>query len=279
VMCGVTSDHDTIQQLLGPDLVVDRTPPPAPTAVPPAPGDLWPASFQQWTFDGASDLQYVKMMVGTVPGATGYELAVQSWNGSAWVTYATWSRSTPFMKFCPYWLDHLYRFRARAKNAYGFGAWSDWSAFEYGRYTGTRPAGWGAPVPPTAPDAGTPPPPDAGAPANPPDAGTPPPADAGTPAPDAGTGGPVGLSPDDDQAFAKGGSVKLTCTAVPSASAYSFAIEYLVSGTWKAYYAYQPTANAQTFWPATATSYRFRAQAKVGGAWGPWSGFATFVVR
>jgi hypothetical protein len=67
---------------------------------------------------------------------------------------------------------------------------------------------------------------------------------------------------------------------VPSATAYSFAIDYLSSGTWKAYYTYQPTVDTVTFWPQiTATSYRFRVQAKVGGAFGPWSSYATFVVH
>jgi hypothetical protein len=294
-MCGVTSDQDTIQRLIGPDLVVDRTPAPAPTTVPSAPTDLWPTNFLQWSFDGASDLQYMKMMVGTVPGATSYEIALQSWTGSTWTAYATWSPTSPFVKVCPNPINRIYRFHARAKNAYGFGPWSDWSAFEYGKFTGTPPAGWGAP-PTTAPDAGTPPPPpspDAGTPTTPPDAGTPPPVDAGaapdsgtpvpdagTPAPDAGTLGPVGLSPDGNQSFASGAAVKLSCATVPSATEYSFAIDYLSGGAWKAYYTYQPTTDTVTFWPQiSATSYRFHVQAKVGGTFGPWSSYATFQVH
>jgi len=76
-----------------------------------------------------------------------------------------------------------------------------------------------------------------------------------------------------------GSAVSLSCSAVPSASSYRFAIEYLVSGNWTTYYTYSPVTDSTKFWPQVATSYRWRAAAVIGGVVEPYSGYATFAVH
>ncbi len=283
-MCGIGgADHDTIQRLVGPDVVIDRTPSPPPTTVPPAPVNLFPANGQAWQIiPGITD--FMKMMVDTIPAATAYQFAVESWSGSSWATYATWTVSTPYMKFSPYFANAYYRFRARAANGYGWGTWSPWSVWEYGADTGAAPdAGT-----PSNPDAGTTPGADAGpqtvdAGATASDAGG---YDAGESVVDAGAadggsppGAPTGLSPDQDQGFAAGAAVKLSCTPVASATSYRFEIQYQTGGTWQPYYTYTSSTASQTFWPQVSTAYEWQVQAEVSGAWGPASAWATFDVH
>lgn len=261
-LCGVGPDHDTMQRLRGPELVVDRSPAPAPASAPPPPSDLYPEDGQRTAYE------YVKLMAATVPGASAYELAMELWSGSRWLPYAAWTRSVSFKKVSPYRLGAFYRFRARAKNAYGWGPYSAWAAFEYGTATGARPPGFGAPPPP-GPGAGSP---DAGAL----DAGAP--ADAGSD-PDAGTGSPTALSPNGNASYFKGASVTLSCAAVAGATAYAFELEVLVGASWTPYFTYSAAAPSKTFWPQTAAPFRWRARATVAGVAGPWSGHATFTVR
>lgn len=235
--CGMGADRNVLQRVTQPTVTVDRTPPPAPTAPPAAPTGLYPA-------DGSVvSLSYAKLMASTVPGATSYDLAMESWNGSAFVTYVTWTQAKPFLKTSPYWNNHLYRFRARAKNAFGAGPWSAWSTFDFGTYTGVRP---GAPPP-------APPPP--------------PPGPSGTV--------PTGLNP--SGGLFTSASVTLTCLSVQAATRYEFAIEYGSPTSWAPYFNYVATAPATTFWPqAHGKSYRFKVRAEVGGVWGAWSDPATF---
>jgi hypothetical protein len=142
----MAADRNVMQWSAKPTVLVDRTPPPPPTGPPPAPGGLYPA-------DGSVvGLDYAKLISATVPGATSYHFSMETWNGSAVVIYAAWARVKPFIKVSPWWNNHLYRFRARAKNAFGVGPWSSWASFDFGKYTGPRPgAAPPAPAPPVTP--------------------------------------------------------------------------------------------------------------------------------
>ncbi|MEW5742455.1 MAG: GH25 family lysozyme, partial [Myxococcota bacterium] len=149
VLCGIGLDRNTMQVRTTPTVVVNRTPPPKPTAAPPAPEGLAPR--------GRTRLDYVRMMADSIPWTSSWQFAVEHWNGTKWVAYATWTQAVPSRKFWPYWLDHLFRFRARAQNAKGWGPWSDWVQLEVGTWTGARPPD-APPPPPTQPPPTQPPP-------------------------------------------------------------------------------------------------------------------------
>lgn len=248
VLCGIGLDRNTMQVVSQPAVVVDRTPAPRPTAVPPAPTGLAPS--------GKTGLDYVLMMAATIPYATQWSFSVESWDGTKWSTYATWNGTNPSRKFFPYWKNRIYRFRARAQNGYGWGSWSDYQQLEVGTWTGTRPGGEPPPQPPPQPPQPPQPPPQ------------PPPV----------AGAPTGLTPDGGTVLTSS-SVTMSCAAVTGATSYEFAIEYLVSGAWKTYYTYAPTLPRQTFYPQSKTSYRFTVRAKVNGTFTPKSNAATFEVR
>jgi len=90
---------------------------------------------------------------------------------------------------------------------------------------------------------------------------------------------PTGLRPDGGQAFANGASVTMTSSPVTGASQYEFAIEHDSGGTWATYYTYAASASSFTFWPQYPDrEYRFRMRAQNAYGWGPYSGWATFVV-
>ncbi|MBS1149587.1 MAG: glycosyl hydrolase family 25 protein [Myxococcaceae bacterium] len=249
VLCGIGLDRNTMQVVSGAPLVVDRTPVPAPTVTPLAPQGLWPA--------GQTQLSYLVLMADSIPHATGWTFQMESWTGTKWATYTAWSQSVPSRKIYPYWLNRLYRFRARAQNSKGVGAWSDWAQIEVGTWAGALPVPPIAPPPPPPPPTQPPPPP-------------PPPAPV--------AGAPTGLSPSGGAVLSTA-SVTLSCAAVTGATGYEFALEYLVSGSWRSYFTYAPAAGRQTFYPQAKTQYRFTARAKVAGAWTPASAAASFEVR
>ena len=248
-LCGIGVDKDTIQVSAQPTVVVDRTLPPDDKLPPAAPTGLYPA-------DGSVvGLDYVKLMVATIPRATGYQLALERWDGTAFRVYFTWSPADPFLKTYPTKHDSVYRFRARAKNAYGWGAWSSWSIFDYGKYSGPRPGA--APTSPTP----TPPTPTTPTP-------TPP-----SPQPSP-TGGPTGLAPDGQTVSSS--SVNLSCAPVSGATRYEFSLEYQVGGGFTPYVTYVSTKPSKLFYPQVHnTTYRFRVRAET-GTFGPWSAFASF---
>ena len=146
-----------------------------------------------------------------------------------------------FVKFYPAVPNAIYRFRARAMNAHGWGDWSGFASFDYGKYTGKRP---GAQSPPE--DGGT------------------------------STGSvPENLSPDGGTVSTA--SVTLSCSAVTSATEYQFAIESQSASSYVPYYTYTTAKTSQAFYPQTPNiGYRWRARAMVGGAYGAWSPYATF---
>ena len=232
------ADWDILQVSATPTVVVDRTLP-ADTGMPPdAPGELWPANGMVIPVD------YVKLMSATVPRGTQYQLALERYTGTTWSSYYTWSTANAYVKAYPPATPALYRFRARAQNSHGWGAWSDYVSFDYGTYTGPRPSDGGG--------GGSPPPPPPGVPGN--------------------------LSP--NGTTITGASVTLSASAVDNATSYQFAIDYNPGGTWTPYYTYTGTTPSRTFYPQTrGVDYRFRVAALVGGAWGAWSDYATFHVQ
>ncbi|MBK8995754.1 MAG: hypothetical protein IPM35_08405 [Myxococcales bacterium] len=236
VLCSVGVDKDTMQVVTEPTLV-DRSLPPAPTQPPPAPTGLYPA-------DGARvSLDYVKLMTGLVPHATQYQLALESWDGAAFKPYYTWTRVDGFQKVTPQFKNRFYRFRARAQNVHGWGAWSGYSVFEFGKSTTAPPSGTPEQPPP-------PPPPTGGG-------------DFGTLSPN----GTTHSSP----------SVTLSCAAVTNASSYEFTIETSKSDSWMPYVKYTTTGPSRTFYPQLhQTTYRWRVRALVNGAWSAPSYDATF---
>lgn len=130
---GVGADENVMQVTTMPEVIVDRTLPPDTNVPPTAPSGLYPASGT------VVDYGYLKIMSELVPRATSYQLALEHWNGSAFVPYYTWTNANAFVKVTPYFQNSIYRLRVRAMNAHGWGAWSAWSTFDYGKYVGARP--------------------------------------------------------------------------------------------------------------------------------------------
>lgn len=127
------ADWNVMQVAAKPTVIVDRSLPPDTGLPPPAPGGLYPSP-------GTVVLQdYAKLMSATIPRATSYQLALESWNGRAFVAYATWTSPDAYIKTFPVTRPNIYRFRVRAQNSHGFGPWSSYSQFDYGTYSGPRP--------------------------------------------------------------------------------------------------------------------------------------------
>ena len=240
-LCGIGGvDWDTIQVSATPTVNVDRTLPPDTGLVPPAPTGVYP-------LDGdVEHYGYVKMMSQMIPRATSYQIGLERWNGKAWATYYTWTNANAFVKNSL--VDNsLYHFHVRAQNAHGWGAWSDWSSFDYGKYTGIRPSSAPPPNPPPQP---------------PPSASV-----------------PTALAPDGN-VLVTASPVTLSCSGVTSATSYEFAIESQSGNSYIPYYTYAPTAASQTFYPAIhGVGYRWRVRAKVSGVLGAWSPYATFQLK
>ena len=238
-MCGVGgADWDIMQVSATPTVTVDRAPVADTGAAPVAPANLWPTTGMVIPVD------YLKIMAGTVPNATSYQLALERYTGTAWATYYTWTTPNAYVKVSPPKTAALYRLRARAQNAHGWGAWSDYTSFDYGTYTGPRPTD----MPP---------------------AQQPPPSTSSVPG---------ALSPDGVTITAA--SVALSCSAVTSATTYQFAIESATSSGFAPYYTYTVSGTTMTLYPQLhGVDYRFRVRAMVGGVYGDWSSYATFHVQ
>ena len=92
-------------------------PSPAPTGLSPDGGQAYPAG-------GA-----VVMSCMTVPDATRYEFAIEYLSGGVWKTYYAYTASGSSKTFYPAVHGTDYRFRVRAENAFGWGAYSAWALF------------------------------------------------------------------------------------------------------------------------------------------------------
>jgi Glycosyl hydrolases family 25 len=261
VICGYGADKNTMIVERTPDVVVDHAPPPITGTSPPAPTRLWPSLGMR------TDLEYIKLMSALVPGATRYQYALERWNGTQWLAYHTWTGVNAFRWVYPSasLRGFVYRFRARAENARGFGEWSAFAHFELGNVTGARPPE--APPPPAEPPPAEPPPEE------------PPPEEAPPEEPPPVVGAPSALQP--DGTTETGASVTLSCAQLAGATHYEFALEYEDgSGAVRPYTTYTRTGPLATFWPQIDdTTYSWRVRAKVDGAWGPWSAAARFEVQ
>ena len=250
-ICGYGADKNTMIVSEVATVVVDHDPAPVSATVPPAPERLWPATGT------VTRLDYTKLMSSVVPGATRYQFALERYTGTRWVSYYTWTTANAFRSVYPSssLLGFVYRFRARAQNARGYGEWSPWAQFDWGHVTGARPD---APPPPAEPPPPPPPPPPPEEP--------PPPAD----------GAPTSLAPDNTRVTTS--SVTLSCAAVASASDYVFSIETRdAAGVLHPYTSYQRVNPTTTFWPQVRnTTFLWRVRARSQGAWGPWSSDASF---
>jgi hypothetical protein len=244
--CGIDVDKNT--------MLVDAEPPdppgpvPADGAGPPgAPTELYPDDLQP------IETPSVRMIVNTVQsGVSKYAFQVESWNGTAWLPYYTFQNTKNAHRFNPVLKNRVYRFRARAFDASGWGAYSAWGEWAFGNPTKIPP-----------PEQLDPPP------------GEPEPEPEPEPDP---PGAPTGLTPADGSSIATP-SVTLGCAAVSGATSYAFEIESLspTTQTWGAYYTYTGTQSTRTFYPQYHDrSYRFRVRAQTNGQWSPNSNWSTF---
>jgi len=259
-LCGVGgADWDVMQVSATPTVVVDRGLPPDTGLPPAAPTNLYPVDGQTITWG------YAKVMSSTIPRATQYQLAIERWTGSAWITYYTFASADAYVKFYPQITNSIYRFRARAMNAHGWGDWSSYAAFTYGKYTGPMPPTSSTPPPSsTTPPAPTTTPPPAPTSSTPPNNNPPP------------SGVPAIVAPVDGSTISTS-NVTLSCSAVTSATSYQFAIQSQSGSNWVPYYTYTASKTSQTFYPQThGIGYRWQARAMVGGVWGAWSTYAAF---
>ncbi|MCZ6917002.1 MAG: fibronectin type III domain-containing protein, partial [Gemmatimonadetes bacterium] len=95
-------------------------PPAAPTGLNPDNGQTFPS--------GSS----VTMSSNPIADATEYEFDIEWLDGNAWAHYYTYFTATSAKTFSPAFDNKPYRWRVRARNAVGWGAWSDWATFDFG---------------------------------------------------------------------------------------------------------------------------------------------------
>jgi hypothetical protein len=94
-------------------------PPPAPTGLNPPDGATVTTAAVTLSCDAIAD-------------ASQYEFEIWYDNGGTWRYYHTYRPQAAAQTFWPVFDDTIYRWRVRAENAQGSGAWSDWAAFNFG---------------------------------------------------------------------------------------------------------------------------------------------------
>jgi hypothetical protein len=94
-------------------------------ALPPAPGGLTPADGTTITTGS------VTLACNAIVDALQYEFEIWYDNGGTWQYYFTYAPAGPSQTFWPAVDNTAYRWRVRAENAVGVGAWSDWSIFNF----------------------------------------------------------------------------------------------------------------------------------------------------
>lgn len=95
---------------------------PAPT-LPPAPTGLSPDGGQ------AISTSWVSLSCGGISGATAYQFWIEYQNGTSWSYYYAYASTTASRTFYPALHGRNYRWKVRAQNAAGWGAWSAWATF------------------------------------------------------------------------------------------------------------------------------------------------------
>lgn len=246
-LCGIDVDLNTILVTTTPSRA-HATPAPAAPGPPAAPTGLSPTAYEH--VPGWLD---VRMLSRSIAGATSYEFSIEAWSGSRYAPYYTYSSTTSAREFSPRTANTTYRFRVRATNGFGTGAWSAWSYFQYGTVSGRPPE----------PGATTEPPPPPSDPTSPPPSDPTPP-----PATDPGT---FGAPSPADGARVTGSSITMSRGAVSGTSTYSFEIQYFDGAAFAHYYEYMGPSSSRTFYPAYAnTAFRWRVRANA-GTWSAWA--------
>jgi hypothetical protein len=109
-----------------PGSLIGDSPPAAPTGLSPAGGQTITTSSVTLTCDPITD-------------ASQYEFEIHYMDGVEWRYYFTYSSSTNSQTFWPAYDDAPYRWRVRANNGYGWGAWSADAEFNFGDVGGDLP--------------------------------------------------------------------------------------------------------------------------------------------
>ena len=100
---------------------------------PQAPTGLSPDNGQTITTDS------VTLHCNAISGANQYQFEISYWNGTAWQYYYSYTSSTNSQTYWPAYDDAPYRWRVRASNGYGWGAWSADADFNFGDVGGSSP--------------------------------------------------------------------------------------------------------------------------------------------
>jgi hypothetical protein len=103
----------------------DLGPPPAPTGLSPDNQTVTTSS--------------VTLTCDSIADASQYEFEIDYLDGGTWRYYYAYSSSTNSQTFWPVYDDTSYRWRVRAMNAYGWGAWSTDAEFDFGNVGGNSP--------------------------------------------------------------------------------------------------------------------------------------------
>jgi len=94
--------------------------------LPPAPTGLSPSGGETITTSS------VTLSCNSISGVTEYEFEIEYEGASGWQYYYTYTASTNSKTFWPQYDDTRYRWRVRARNAQGWGPWSEWAVFNFG---------------------------------------------------------------------------------------------------------------------------------------------------
>ena len=231
-------------------------------ATPEAPSGLSPADGDRVTTDG------VEISVAPVSGASSYQFEITYYIDGTFRDYYTYASRSARRSFWPSVDRKVYRWRARARNQNGWGEWSSWAQFEFGRPT-ERPEG--SPTTDPSDDENTTPDPSDDR-----DSSSDSSDDEDT-SPDPVDGAPTGLSPEDGKQI-RSDSVTLACDPVSGADQYAFEIERRDGDAWRTYYTYEPGSASQSFWPSVEDrAYRWRVRVRTGDGWTPWSNWRVFL--
>jgi hypothetical protein len=94
--------------------------------LPPAPTGLSPANGV--TLTAAS----VTLSCDALSGVSEYEFEIGYESGGTWLYYYSYNANANQQTFWPQYEDTRYRWRVRARNARGWGPWSEWATFNFG---------------------------------------------------------------------------------------------------------------------------------------------------
>jgi hypothetical protein len=109
---------------------------------PPPPTDLNPPDGETITSSA------VILSCAAIADAFQYEFEIWYDDGSTWQYYYTYMPVNAAQTFWPVFDDTIYRWRVRAENIYGLGAWSDWVTFNFGDVGNSVPPAPGGLTPP-----------------------------------------------------------------------------------------------------------------------------------